>query len=102
MSIHQRGCAHSSTGAATPGVLTRLSTGSSAKLTTTATAPAMSAVGPAVTAPTTFCVAAMATTIGMYIPDQKEIPEEVSAESRPERARKFVDKMSTIMAIPTP
>src|SRR5699024_1651549 len=43
-----------------------------------------------------------ATTIGMYIPDQKEIPDEVSAESRPERARKFVDKMSTIMAIPTP
>src|SRR5699024_3777095 len=51
-SFHDRSSANSSTGASTPGVFTRLSTGTSAKLTMTAAAPAMSAVGPAVTAPT--------------------------------------------------
>src|SRR5699024_8517532 len=50
-SVHHRSSANSSTGASTPGVFTRLSTATSAKLTMTAAAPAMSAVGPAVTAP---------------------------------------------------
>src|SRR5699024_7198961 len=101
-SFHHRSSANSSTGASTPGVFTRLSTGTRAKRTTTAAAPAMTAVRRAATATTTFCVAAMATTSAMYMTAQPEIPDEVAAERRPARARKFVDMMSTSMAIPPP
>ena len=52
-------------------------TGIMRKLATTAATPAMIAIQPLDSAAMTFCFAAIATTMGMYIAFQKLIPDAV-------------------------
>ena len=80
----------------------RLSTGTSAKLTTTAATPATMASSPPSTAATTFCRAAMATTIGMYIALQNLMPSPEGPSTGSLNPPVLQATTSRSIAIPTP
>ncbi len=69
-----------------------------------ATAPsaASSATGPPLSAATTFWLAAIATTTGMYMAPQKVTPASDSLGSQPRRCSQMRSAMSSSIAMPTP
>ncbi len=87
---------------ASSGFLRPASSGTHAKLKATATTPATSTTGPPFTAATTFCCAAIATTMGMYISDQNSTPNLKPGDSPPAFTIHQRIATSSSIAMPTP